>query len=542
MSHLQPEQLLAKVRTAIIGRDAVIPGPFGPRPLVYADYTASGRSLDFVEAAMRLLVLPHYANTHTENSFTGLQTTRFREGARAAIRDAVGADARHAVIFAGSGATGAIHKLASILGLQGRVATPAKAPVVFVGPYEHHSNELVWRESRARVVRIPLDASGHICAATLEAQLLLHANSDLKIGSFSAASNVTGVRTDLRRLAHLLHAHGAWCFADYAAAGPYVAIDMAATAAGDDQLDAIFVSPHKFVGGPGASGVLVADRRLFANAVPSVPGGGTVAYVTAAHQRYVEDIEHREEAGTPAILGDIRAGLAFALKADIGAANIESIEASLVARALAAWRDTPAVELLGPPDADRLAILSFNIKGGPGYLHPNFVVALLNDLFGIQARGGCSCAGPYAHDLFAISDARAQRFDELTASGYSVFRPGWVRLNLHFAMTPETVDYIIAAVGFVARRGAEFLPLYSCDPATARWTCRAGETTPAKFEALCAWDDPVAPAVADRNPLTRYLELAEQIADTAARPAAATPDAAMAQPERWFALATDFAA
>jgi selenocysteine lyase/cysteine desulfurase len=533
------EHLISRVRDALVGDKTAIAGPFGTRRLVYADYTASGRALDFIEAAVAGQVLPTYANTHTETSYTGLQTTRLREGARAAIRRAVGADERHAVVFCGSGATAAVNKLASVLGLCRR-GSEAADTVVFVGPYEHHSNDLVWRESGAKVVRIPLDAKGRLCMATLERELTAHKDAARRIGSFSAASNVTGLRTDMRALARLLHRHGAEFLADYAAAAPYLPIDIGGTTPGaGDHIDAIFLSPHKFVGGPGASGVLIADRRLLRAPVPSVPGGGTVAYVTARTHRYVADEERREEAGTPNVVGDIRAGLVMQLKADIGAETIEAIERATVARVLEAWAREPDIEVLGPADPDRLAIFSFNVRWGARYLHPNLVVALLNDLFGIQARGGCSCAGPYAHDLLGIDDTRAAEYDGLVRQGLSAYRPGWVRLNFNFFLDAAETGFIIEAVKFIARHGHRFLVAYTCDAASGRWR-HGGETRdPALgFADLCAWgearDQPIesAPAFAE------CLAEAERIAATlpAVEASAVPPDAA-----RWFSIAGDAA-
>src|ERR1043166_3231088 len=263
--------------------------------------------------------MPLYANTHTESSGTGRQTTAFREAARAIIHRAVGGGADDLVIFTGSGATGAINKLTDILNLRiprdldtryslSRQIPADQRPVVFIGPFEHHSNELPWRESIACVRVIQEDGDGHIDLEHLERELVRHADRPLKIGSFSAASNVTGIASDTRAIATLLHRHGAYSFWDYAAAGPYVAIEMNGGDAADAGAakDAVFISPHKFIGGPGTPGVLVAKRELFRNRVPSVPGGGTVQYVNPLEHVYVEDVEHREEGGTPAIVESIR--------------------------------------------------------------------------------------------------------------------------------------------------------------------------------------------------------------------------------------------
>ncbi|HET7762814.1 MAG TPA: aminotransferase class V-fold PLP-dependent enzyme [Phycicoccus sp.] len=486
------DALIRLVRESVIGEDHVMETPYGRRRVTYADYTASGRALTFIEDFIRNEVLPGYANTHTESSGTGLQTTRLREDARRIIHDAVRGDEDTVVVFAGSGCTGAIDKLIGVLGLRipsaledrwhvSRHIPSDQRPVVFIGPYEHHSNEIPWRESVADVVTIREDADGEICQATLRAALEEYADRPLKIGSFSAASNVTGIVSDTHGISTLLHEHGALAFWDFAAAGPYVDIEMTAPEGGDPRAykDAIFLSPHKFIGGPATPGVLVARRQLFTNRVPVVPGGGTVAYVNPEDHAYLADPAHREEGGTPAIIEAVRAGLVFQLKEAVGAETIRAREERFLRRAVEAWSREPTIEILGNLEAPRLSIVSFVVRSPSGsYLHHNFVVAVLNDLFGIQSRGGCSCAGPYGHRLLGIDIERSHEFEREITGGCEGIKPGWVRVNFNYFISDTVADYVVEAVRMVARDGWRLLGDYVFDPVTGRWRHRAGVVEP----------------------------------------------------------------
>jgi selenocysteine lyase/cysteine desulfurase len=537
------------LRTQIVGIDSLIETPFGSRPLVYCDYTASGRSLWFVEKYL-LGVQRFYANTHTEDDITGRSMTRLLHDAEMCIKKAVNAGPGGRLISVGTGATGAIDRYQQILGIAIAPATRAarrehmaeyfgndavqafseferrRQPVVFVGPYEHHSNEVSWRQGIATVVEVQLAANGEIDLAHLE--LLLKDPAYIgrrRIGSFSAASNVTGVRSPVHAIARLLHRHGALACFDFAASGPYVAIDMNPPAdpdGGDPALDAIFISPHKFVGGPGSTGLLVFNERVYPRELPpTVCGGGTVDYVNPEDQDFIADIEARERAGTPGVLQTLKAALVFAIKETVTTEKIEAKEALLLKLAFDSWKLNESIEILGNPDASkRIGIVSFNIRTPSGrYLHPKFVTALLNDLFGIQSRAGCSCAGPYGHRLLDIGSDISNQYREFVRKGFQGIKPGWCRLGFHFTMDEIDAQYVIEAVNFVSTHGHRFLPLYDFDVRTGQWTHRGFKQTSESFSlhaalACSLYEDTAIPEGVRRVRYREYLRAALGIVES----------------------------
>ncbi|XP_069131518.1 uncharacterized protein [Argopecten irradians] len=482
----QTNSLIRYISENIIGNEKVFSGPFGLRKVTYLDYTASGRGLKFIEDYIQNEVLPDYGNTHTTTSITSLQTTLYRHEARDVVRNAVHASEHDSVIFCGSGTTAAVHKLIHALNLP-------KPPIVLVSPYEHHSTLLPWKEAGAKVVRIKEDQNGCVCMADLEAKLKQWQTSGRQIiGCLSAASNITGMLVDVDAITVCLHRHGALAFWDYATAAPYVKIDMNPVDTSEDQpyiyKDAIFMSPHKFVGGVSTPGILVAKKKLFRNVVPDKCGGGSVFYVRRDGHRYLQEPELKEEGGTPAIVESIRAGLVFQLKQAVTSDTILNMEHQLYRRAQEAWRDCDNLVVLGNPDnQNRLAIFSFLIyqPDANRFLHHNFVTAVLNDVFGIQARGGCACAGPYAMDLMGLDEKTAEEIEDLLAeddrldrthlrryreySSREIIRPGFVRINLPYFLQEDTFQFIIEAVKLTAQHCWKLLPQYMFNPETGEW-------------------------------------------------------------------------
>jgi selenocysteine lyase/cysteine desulfurase len=461
---LKTGDIAAALADGLIGKDAFIDGPFGRKPLVYADYVASGRALMQVERFVLEQVLPYYANSHTEASYCGGFITRLRREARAAIARCCGASDAHAVIFAGSGATAGINRLVHLFGVDAAVA--AGKPVrVIIGPYEHHSNILPWRECGADIVEVPESAQGGPDLAALDAALAAPAGT-LVICALSAASNVTGIVADVPGITRQVKAAGAKMLWDYAGGAPYLPIQM--SPATDAQIDAIVFSPHKFIGGPGASGVLIVRRDAVLDTTPTWPGGGTVKFVSPEGHDYSGSLESREEAGTPNVVGDIRAALVLLVKDALGADFMRQRNAHFVQRALAAWQGADQLELLGSLSADRLPIFSFRVRNAQGgFVHQQLVTRLLSDRFGIQARGGCACAGPYVHRLLDIDPAQSRQMRQAILDGREIEKPGFVRLNFSVLLSDEKADFILESVLALANDACQFETRYGFDPSRA---------------------------------------------------------------------------
>lgn len=464
VADLESENLIKELRNGIIGHNTMIAGSNGPNKLIYADYVASGRSLQQIEEFVQHSLLPFYANSHTQASFVGGTMTHSRREARNIIRGMVNATADHSVIFTGSGATLGINRLVHLFGISKAVAD-GKKPLVIIGPYEHHSNILPWRESGAEIFELPEAPDGGPCMAALD--IVLKENNQRPIfAAFSAASNVTGILTDVTAVTRRLKKAGAKIVWDYAGGGPYLTVDMCPS---DDALiDAIVMSPHKFMGGPQASGLLIVRNDATCASKPTYPGGGTVRFVSPTMHDYSSNIEAREEAGTPNVIGDLRAALCFLVKDAVGQKFISDRNQANCDKAFAAWSAEPNIEILGRTDCPRLPIFSFRVRDGSGgYVHQQLVTRMLSDRYGIQARGGCACAGPYVHRLLCIDDTASEQMRQEILSGNEIEKPGFVRLNLSYLASDEEIDFIIASVKELAQDASAATCQYECDTRTA---------------------------------------------------------------------------
>ena len=455
------------VRSGLIGDDIEIKGPFGPIRLIYADYVASGRALDQVEDFIRQRVLPYYANSHTEASYCGSFMTELRKASREEVARMTGAGQGTSVVFTGAGSTSAINRLVSLLDLSG-IIDRGKRALVLVGPYEHHSNLLPWRESGAEVIEIQEGSQGGPCKKHLIQVLKNVASAEIIVGAFSAASNVTGFMTDVSDVTRILKTYNAIAIWDYGCGAPYMSMSMGSDC--NDSKDAIVFSPHKFLGGPGASGVMIVRDAVVRSLIPSLPGGGTVSFVSPWGQTYFDTIQRREEGGTPNILGDIRVALAMLTKEALGQDWLDSRNKYLCEKAFSIWEKNPRLEFMGGNRSPKLPIFSFRVMdGNGGYVHHQFFTRLLSDVAGVQARGGCACAGAYAHRLLGINQEQSAIIEQSVKHGNELEKPGWIRLNLSAIMTDDKVDRVISAVDDLALSAMNYQSYYHVDAKNARF-------------------------------------------------------------------------
>lgn len=454
------EKYFEQFRRNIVGIDATYKTIYGEQKLIYADWIASGRLYHPIEDKMLHLFGPMVANTHTESSFTGKFMTEAYHYALKEIKRHVHAGPDDVIVTSGFGMTSSVNKFQRILGLKNKsfvFQTPQERPVVFVTHMEHHSNHTSWYETIAEVIVIEPDQDLLVSPYKLRETLEWYKDRPMKIGSFSACSNVTGIKTPYHELARVMHEGGGLCFIDFAASAPYVKIDMH-PADPLERLDAIFFSPHKFLGGPGASGVLIFNSNLYKNRVPDQPGGGTVDWTNPwGEYKYIDDIERREDGGTPGFLQAIRGALAIKLKEQMGVENIEKREEELLHLAFERLSKIKGLHILADNCLNRIGSISFYIDN----LHYNLVVTLLSERYGIQMRGGCVCSGTYGHFLLNVSKKQSQRITELINKGDFSEKPGWVRWSLHPTTTNAEVEYIANALAEIAEKGQDWQTSYT---------------------------------------------------------------------------------
>lgn len=462
------EAYFKSFKKQVIGDQVDFETPYGKKSLLYADWTASGRLYGPIESVLTNKMGPFIANTHTETNVSGSSMTMAYAHAKQLIKSHVNASPNDVIITANAGMTGVVNKFQRILGLKihERFRTllndQLEKPVVFVSHMEHHSNQTSWLETIADVEVIPPDANGLVHLDSLRKLLRTYRDRKVKIAAVTSCSNVTGVFTPYHEIAEIMHLNGGWCFVDFACSAPYIEIDM--HPANEQQyLDAIYFSPHKFLGGPGASGVLIFNQSLYQNKVPDHPGGGTVDWTNPwGEHKYLDKIELREDGGTPGFLQTIKAALAIKLKEEMGVKHISAREHEMVSKIIPALKAIPKLHLLAEQHTDRLGIFSFYIEG----LHFNLGVKLLNDKFGIQVRGGCSCAGTYGHYLLEVSRKKSNEITHKINIGDLSEKPGWIRMSVHPIMTDEEIDYIIKSIESLAHHFEQWKKDYLYDPHT----------------------------------------------------------------------------
>jgi selenocysteine lyase/cysteine desulfurase len=471
------EAYFSVFRKNIIGNQQCFESPFGKKQIIYADWTASGRAFRPIEEFIQNRILPFMANTHTETTITGKEMTAAYEEAKSIVKEHVHASEDDVLIFCGSGMTSAVNKLQRILGLRiperltDYLSTDSirfvesLRPVVFLSHMEHHSNQISWLETIATVELVEHDQDGQIDLSAFRRLLKKFSNRKIKILALTACSNVTGIETPYHAMAKIIHEYDGLCFVDFACSAPYVDIDMHPTEPGTG-LDAIYFSPHKFLGGPGTSGVLIFNRKIYRNKIPDQPGGGTVLYSNPwKEHEYVDHIEQREDGGTPPILQGIRVGLCIRLKEKMGVANLLKREEEQLAIIFNRLSRIGNLKILAGHVRKRLGVISFVLKEEPY----NLAVKILNDRFGIQTRGGCSCAGTYGHTLLDVSRQSSQEIRDRILSGDLSSKPGWVRLSLHPTMTDCEVEFIIDAIEMTAKHISQWKKDYHYIAETNEW-------------------------------------------------------------------------
>jgi len=463
------EQYFEEFRENTVGINTKFKTPDGEKPLVYADWIASGRLYDPIERIMREKIAPKVGNTHSESSYTGKLMTNAYHKAHTLIKEHVNASSDDVIITAGSGMTNVLCKFQRILGLKvpeqfkDQLEIPEQErPIVFVTHMEHHSNQTSWLETIADVEVLEANDDLLVDPDNLRKALEKYQDRKIKIGSFTACSNVTGIETPYHQLAKIMHDHGGYCFVDFAASAPYADINMNPKHKAQ-RLDAIFFSPHKFLGGPGSSGVLIFDKKLYKNRIPDHPGGGTVTWTNPwGGRHYFNDIEVREDGGTPGFLQAIRAALAIKLKEKMSVEKIRAREEELLDISFDKISQIPQMHVLAEGVKERLGVISFYVEN----VHHNLMVKLLNDRYGIQVRGGCSCAGTYGHLLLHVSRQQSKRITNLIDQGDFSQKPGWVRLSLHPTMTDEELHYILDAIQEVIEHADEWKQDYHYSSST----------------------------------------------------------------------------
>lgn len=473
------EQYFQQFRQNIIGINQEFETPFGKKKLIYTDWTASGRLYRPIEEKLINDFGPFVANTHTETTVSGTAMTLAYHEAKHIIKRHVNASEDDVLINTGTGMTGVVNKFQRILGLKipenlkDYIVIPQELkPIVFISHMEHHSNQTSWLETIADVVVIPANDEGLFCLEELEKLLLKYKERSFKIASITSCSNVTGIKTPYHEVAKIMHQHHGVCFVDFACSGPYVSIDMHPDQ--ERYLDAIFFSPHKFLGGPGTSGVLVFNKNLYKNNVPDCPGGGTVSWTNPwGEHKYIDNIEDREDGGTPGFLQVIKTALAIQLKEQMGVHNILEREHEIVDYVFTELDAIENIHILANQHQDRLGVISFYIDD----LHFNLGVKLLNDRFGIQTRGGCSCAGTYGHYLLHVDQETSHDLVCQITSGDLIKKPGWIRMSIHPTTTSDEIRFVCDSIKSVARHHKEWAKEYNYNAKTNEFTHKSARNS-----------------------------------------------------------------